>query len=96
MGLFNNKLTFTVDYYFKETSDILYNVTASKILGMTPSVQNAGTVVNKGLDLSIQHRNVIGDFSYGITANVSYVKNRVKNWLMWKRILLVDYFLIIL
>ncbi len=45
---------------------------------MTPSVQNAGTVVNKGLDLSIQHRNVIGDFSYGITANVSYVKNRVK------------------
>lgn len=78
VGLFNNKLTFTVDYYFKETSDILYNVTASKILGMTPSVQNAGTVVNKGLDLSIQHRNVIGDFSYGITANVSYVKNRVK------------------
>ena len=44
---------------------------------MTPSVQNAGTVINKGLDFSVQHRNVIGDFSYGVAANVSYVKNRV-------------------
>lgn len=78
VGLFDNKLLFTADYYFKETSDILYNVTASKILGMTPSVQNAGTVTNKGIDLSVQHRNMIGDFSYGIAANVSYVKNRVK------------------
>ena len=77
IGLFSNKLTFTADYYVKETSDILYNVTASKVLGMTPSVQNAGTVINKGLDFSVQHRNVIGDFSYGVAANVSYVKNRV-------------------
>ncbi|WP_270633708.1 TonB-dependent receptor [Parabacteroides goldsteinii] len=78
LALFDNKMTLTADYYNKETSDILYNVTASKILGMTPSVQNAGTVVNKGIDLSIQHRNIIGDFSYSIAGNLSYVKNRVK------------------
>ena len=76
-GFFNNKLTFSADYFVKNTSDILYNVTASKVLGMKPSVQNAGTVINKGIDFSVQHRNVIGDFSYGITANISYVKNKV-------------------
>lgn len=77
VGLFNNKLTFTTDVYSKKTSDILYNVTASAVLGMTPSVQNAGTVTNKGIDFSVQHRNMIGDFSYSVTANISYVKNKV-------------------
>ncbi|WP_455622037.1 SusC/RagA family TonB-linked outer membrane protein [Parabacteroides sp.] len=77
VGLFDNRLTFGADYYIKKTSDILYNVTASKILGMTPSVQNAGVVMNRGIDLSIQHRNSIGDFSYSINANFSYVKNEV-------------------
>lgn len=33
--------------------------------------------MNRGMDLSIQHRNSIGDFSYSINANFSYVKNEV-------------------
>ncbi|GHT43269.1 SusC/RagA family TonB-linked outer membrane protein [Bacteroidia bacterium] len=78
IGLFNNKLNLSLDYYDKLTSDILYYVTASTVLGMTPSVQNAGIVSNKGIDLSLQHRNTMGDFSYNITANFSYVKNEVK------------------
>ncbi len=78
VGLFNNKINLSVDYYDKLTSDILYNVTASAVLGMTPSIQNAGVVSNKGIDFNIQHRNTIGDFSYSIAANFSYVKNKVK------------------
>lgn len=77
-GLNNNKVNASIDIYDKLTSDILYNVTASHVLGMTPSVQNAGVVSNKGIDLSIQHQNQIGDFSYNISGNFSYVKNKVK------------------
>ncbi|WP_161947534.1 SusC/RagA family TonB-linked outer membrane protein [Proteiniphilum saccharofermentans] len=78
IGLINNKVNASIDIYDKLTSDILYNVTASTVLGMTPSVQNAGVVSNKGIDLNLQHRHQIGDFSYNISANFSYVKNEVK------------------
>lgn len=78
IGLFNNKINASIDIYDKRTSDILYNVTASSVLGMTPSVQNAGVVSNKGIDLNLQHQYKIGDFSYTISANFSYVKNEVK------------------
>ncbi|MDR1602207.1 MAG: TonB-dependent receptor [Tannerella sp.] len=78
IGLIDNKVNVSIDLYDKLTTDILYNVTASSVLGMTPSVQNAGVVSNKGFDLSLQHRNQINDFSYNISANFSYVKNEVK------------------
>jgi TonB-linked SusC/RagA family outer membrane protein len=78
IGFADNKVNASIDVYDKLTSGILYNVTAAAILGMTPSVQNAGVVSNKGIDFSVQHRNTIGDFSYNISANFGYVKNEVK------------------
>ena len=78
VNLFENKLNFSLDYFDKLTSGILYNVTASDILGMEPSIENAGEVSNKGIDFSVQHQNTHGDFSYNISANFSYVKNAVE------------------
>ena len=78
VGLFNNKITFTLDYFDKLTSGILYNITASRVLGLTPSVVNAGIVSNKGIDLNLMHQNSFGDFTYIISTNFSYVKNTVK------------------
>ena len=77
LGFFGGKLNVSADYYDKLTSGILYNITASKVLGLTPSVQNAGVVSNKGFDFDLQHRNKIGGLSYSIGANFSYVKNEV-------------------
>jgi TonB-linked SusC/RagA family outer membrane protein len=76
--LFRGKLNFSADYFDKLTSGILYNVTASRVLGLTPSVQNAGKVSNKGIDLSILHRNTVGEFFYSLGGNFSYVKNQVE------------------
>ncbi len=78
MSLFKSKLNLSFDYFDKLTSGILYNITASRILGLTPSVQNAGVVSNKGIDLNIQHQNTLGNFSYRVAANFAYVKNTVK------------------
>ena len=77
ISMFNNKLSFSADYFNKLTTDILYNISASEILGLTPSVQNAGSVSNKGFELNIQHQNTFGNFSYKIGANFSYDKNEV-------------------
>ena len=77
LSMFKNKLVASVDLYDKLTSGILYNVTASRVLGMTPSVVNAGEVSNKGFDLNIGHNNTIGKFHYSLAANISYVDNKV-------------------
>ncbi|MEQ9221764.1 MAG: TonB-dependent receptor [Cyclobacteriaceae bacterium] len=78
LTVFEGKLNFSLDYYDKLTSGILYNITASSVLGLTPSVQNAGVVSNKGFDFSLMHQNDIGDFHYSLSANFSYVKNAVE------------------
>jgi TonB-linked SusC/RagA family outer membrane protein len=77
VSMFKNKLSISVDLYEKLTTGILYNITASRVLGLTPSVQNAGKVSNLGLDFNIIHNNTIGKFYYSIAANFSYVKNEV-------------------
>lgn len=79
LSILKNKLNFSADYYDKLTTGILYNITASAVLGLTPSVTNAGTVSNKGIDLNIQHANSFGSFSYSMAANFSYVINEVKS-----------------
>lgn len=75
--LFNNKVSVVVDYFSKTTEDILYKISTSTTLGMTPSEVNAGEVKNTGWDFNIVHTNDLGDFSYNITTNFAVVKNEV-------------------
>jgi TonB-linked SusC/RagA family outer membrane protein len=77
ISMFKSKLNFSFDYFDKLTTGILYNITASEVLGLTPSVQNAGTVSNKGVDLNILYQDNIGEVSYSIGGNFSYDKNEV-------------------
>ncbi|HEY9486807.1 MAG TPA: TonB-dependent receptor [Chryseosolibacter sp.] len=77
LGLFEDKLTLTADYFKKTTFDILYNVSVSDMLGASPSATNAGTVENKGWDFDLKYRNRVGDFSYGASAIFSVVHNKV-------------------
>ncbi len=75
--LFENRLNFTVDYFVKKTSGILYNISASQVLGAAPSIQNAGVVKNNGWDIEFEYQDLIGEFSYGISTNLSIVNNEV-------------------
>lgn len=77
LGLFNNKLNFSFDYYKKLTSDILYNVSVSNMLGATPSSSNAGSVENKGFDINLSYRNSINDFYFDVSGVFSLVHNKV-------------------
>lgn len=80
-GFFGNKLTGTLDYFNKRTEDILINLPAPAVHGSTsiPKI-NSATVVNKGIELSLGWRDKIGEVSYGIQGNMSYVKNEVTKY----------------
>lgn len=71
------KLDITFDYYQRRTSDILLTLNIPLTLGLTAPYQNAGEVLNNGYEIMLNYQNRIGEFSYGIMANFSDVKNEI-------------------
>ena len=74
----NNRLTFGFDYYKKTTKDLLIKNKPLPEVGVKEAYINAGTVENKGLEFELGWKDQIGDFHYGINANLSTLKNEVK------------------
>lgn len=70
-------LSFTADYYFKQTRDILYVIDIPLIIGLRPSDQNVGVVNNEGWGIGINYQQSAKEFKYGIGFNLSDVKNTV-------------------
>jgi len=73
-----NRMTIGFDYYNKYTSDMLVSANWSALAGSAtkPNI-NIGDMKNTGVDFSIGWKDKIGDFSYGITGNISQYKNEV-------------------
>lgn len=77
-GLFNNRLTGSVEYYNRRSRDLLSTVTFPGILGFSSALVNAGKMENQGIDLSLNAELLRGQkFSYTTTLYFSYNKNRV-------------------
>lgn len=76
-GFFDDRLTLAADYYIRETKDILLALPIPAVVGLSPSTQNAGSVENRGWDLSLGWRENKGEFSYGINFNASDVINEI-------------------
>jgi TonB-linked SusC/RagA family outer membrane protein len=78
LGFFDNKLNVNFDWYNKQTNNILLNMAIPGVMGYANSPkQNAGSVENKGWDLTVSHNNTFGDFSYKITGILSDVQNKI-------------------
>lgn len=78
-GMFGGRLTGTIDYFYKYTSDILASVEVASIMGRGVGQSNVGAVSNKGIEIELNWRGHIGkDFEYSIAPNFTYVKNAVE------------------
>lgn len=74
----NNRLTGTLEYFHKKTEDILIDLPAPLVNGNASIPrQNAGVVVNKGVEISLGWQDKIKDFSYFVNGNVTFLKNKV-------------------
>lgn len=78
MGLLNNRLTASVEYFNNETSDMLLPVPIppSKGFDVAPFA-NVGTVLNKGFELTANYNETIGDFQWSLGGNISWVQNEL-------------------
>ena len=78
--LWKGLLGFDLEWFYKETKDILDGVSGLyplSIGGYFPATVNYGIVSNKGFDLQLRHRNKIGKLEYGITGNLNWAKNKI-------------------
>ncbi len=77
VGLFNERLIFTADYYYKKTEDLLYNVPLPEYSGYTTSLQNMGSVLNKGWEFSVSTVNLNGSLKWNTDFNISFNRNKI-------------------
>ncbi|SEL68759.1 TonB-linked outer membrane protein, SusC/RagA family [Chitinophaga rupis] len=78
VGLFNNRVNLTADYFVKETRDLLLNETLPLYLGGNTITRNVGTVQNKGWELSVDAAVIDkGAVNWNTSLNVSLIKNKV-------------------
>jgi len=72
---FNDRLSFTGDYYQKTTKDMLLPLQIPIYMGFTNPNQNTGKMNTKGWDVEIGWRDKIGDLGYAVSANISDFKS---------------------
>lgn len=79
VSLWNNRLSATVDYFYKYTSDILSSVAKTDILGNSVGNTNVGAVSNTGVEVNLTYNGKIGDkFAFSVSPNFTWVKNSVE------------------
>ena len=77
LRMFNNRLTLGVDWFNKDTRDLLVNISPVAEVGISSTTVNAGSVNNTGWEFELGWQDTIGDFHYSINANLSTLKNKV-------------------
>lgn len=79
LSFLNNRLNFTGDYFYKETSDMLLSRSIFDFIGKSDPEDNVGTMNTKGWDAQITWKDRVGDFGYSISANISDSKTKMGN-----------------
>lgn len=75
-----NKISTSLDYYIKNTSDILMQVPVSSTLGMTTvPYQNAGKMRNRGLEMTLRYNDRFGDVGTQFSVSATRIKNEVRD-----------------
>ena len=77
IGLLNNRLDLTLDYYHKITKDLLLNAPIPWSTGLSGVTQNIGSVENKGFEVGINSRNINTD-KFSWTTNIAFSTNKNK------------------
>lgn len=78
IGFLNGRINLAVDYYYKKTVDLLYEVPLPLYSGYTVSLQNIGSVENKGWEFALNTVNVKSeDFTWSTDLNITFNRNKI-------------------
>ncbi len=76
-ALLEDRIYGTFDWYNSKTEDLLLQVGVQSATGFTNALQNIGRVQNKGFELSLTSRNMVGAFQWSTEFNFAANDNKV-------------------
>ena len=77
LGLFDNQFTGTIDYYNKQTRNMLYPLPLAAILGSTSYITNIAKMENKGLEIALNWNHNFNKVKFSIGGNITFNTNKV-------------------
>ena len=78
IGLFEDRIKLTADYYTRDTDDLLYNKPVHSTTGFTSFAENIGSMTNKGFEFAINAGIIqTDDFSWDLGFNISTTENEL-------------------
>ena len=77
LGLFDNKLTLTADYWWKKNDNMLANLELPAIVGISVPQSNVGTLKSWGWEVEVAYKNKWKDLNYQVSFNLSDADNKV-------------------
>ncbi|WP_211372107.1 SusC/RagA family TonB-linked outer membrane protein [Flagellimonas olearia] len=84
LGLLNNALSLTAEYFRKVNKDVLAPVSLPASVGQTIEINtarapniNSSEIENKGLEFLLDYQNRNNEFKYNVSFNLSTIKNEV-------------------
>jgi TonB-linked SusC/RagA family outer membrane protein len=78
LGLLNNRISITADYYYKKTSDLLLDASLPASAGYLTGFKNIGTVSNSGIEFSLNTVNFqTNKFTWSTSFNIAFNRNKL-------------------
>jgi TonB-linked SusC/RagA family outer membrane protein len=77
LGLFNDRIQFTYDFYTKNTTNLLYSVQVAQEAGFSNFNDNIGEIKFWGHEFAVTTRNTEGKLRWTTNANISFNRNKV-------------------
>ena len=77
IGLFKNRIIVESNYYTTRSDGLLLDVPVPSVTGFTDIFKNIGELQNRGVELSLMTRNLIGDFEWSTQLNYSRNRNKI-------------------
>jgi len=77
LSLLSYRVEFTADYYDKRNTNMLFNISVPGATGLSSAVVNLGEVQNRGVELAMTTRNLVGDFKWNTNFNITFNRNKV-------------------
>lgn len=77
-AVINSRLSGSIDYFIKDTKDVLLHLPLPRSTGFTSVLTNVGSIRNSGWELQLTSTNIHkGDFRWNTTLNFSSLRNKV-------------------
>ncbi|WP_246859155.1 TonB-dependent receptor [Spirosoma sp. KCTC 42546] len=77
LRLFNDRIGVSAEFYNSITKDMLLNVPIPDISGFSNQLTNIGQMQNRGIELNLNTKNVVGKFTWTTDFNISRNRNKV-------------------